>query len=78
MMGLTEWDKFVKQGCKGFNYGWGIKKDNICVSSIVKILQIAIQGGRFLIRTVTNGNFFLRSVYNTDTVVVNSEMSIHE
>jgi len=38
MTGLTEWDKFVKQGCKGFNYGWGIKKDNICVSSIVKIL----------------------------------------
>jgi hypothetical protein len=38
MMGLTEWDKFVKQGCKGFNYGWGTKKDSICVSSIVKIL----------------------------------------
>ena len=37
-MDLAEWDKFVKQGCQGFNYGWGLKKDNIVVSSVVKLL----------------------------------------
>ena len=38
MMGLAEWDKFVKWGCQGFNHGWGLKKDNIVVSSIVNLL----------------------------------------
>ena len=37
-MGLAEWDKFVKMGCQGFNHGWGLKKDNIVVSRIVKFL----------------------------------------
>src|SRR2546430_4234945 len=37
-MGLAEWDKFVKKGCQGFNHGWGLKKDNIVVSSIVNLL----------------------------------------
>ena len=38
MMGLEEWDKFVKKGCHGFNYGWGLKKNSVAVSSIVKLL----------------------------------------
>ena len=33
-----EWDRFVKKGCQGFNHGWGLKKDNIVVSSIVNLL----------------------------------------
>ena len=37
-MGLAEWDKFVKKGSQGFNNGWGLKKDNIVVSSIVNLL----------------------------------------
>ena len=38
MMGLAEWDKFVKMGSQGFNYGWGLNKNNVDISSIVKIL----------------------------------------
>ena len=37
-MGLAEWDKFVKKGSQGFNNGWGLKKDNIVVSSVVNLL----------------------------------------